>query len=176
MNFVLGGTFNSRINLNLREDKAYTYGARSGFNGNDDYGSFTASAGIRTDATGDGIVQFENEIRGYAEEGISEEELVYTRRALGQSDARRYETPTQKLAFLAQILEYDLQDDFVDKQNEILDAIGQEELGQIASEHLTMDDMIIVVVGDKQVILPELEELGYDIIELDEAGDEVSRL
>ena len=39
-----------------------------------------------------------------------------------------------------------------------------------------MDDMIIVVVGDKQVILPELEELGYDIIELDEAGDEVSRL
>ena len=80
------------------------------------------------------------------------------------------------MAFLAQILEYDLQDDFVDKQNEILDAIGQEELGQIASEHLTMDDMIIVVVGDKQVILPELEELGYDIIELDEAGDEVSRL
>jgi len=176
MNFVLGGTFNSRINLNLREDKAYTYGARSGFNGNDDYGSFTASAGIRTDATGDGIVQFENEIRGYAEEGISEEELAFTRRSLGQRDARRYETPTQKLAFLAQILEYDLQDDFVEKQNEILEAIGQEELGQIASEHLTMDDMIIVVVGDKQVILPELKELGYEIIELDVAGDEVSRL
>ena len=174
MNFVLGGTFNSRINLNLREDKAYTYGARSGFSGDDQYGRFTASAGIRTDATGDGIVQFENEIRGYAEEGISEEELAYTRRALGQRDARRYETPVQKLAFLSKILEFDLDDDFVEVQNEILAAIGQEELNQLASKHLTMDDMIIVVVGDKQAILPQLEELGYEIIELDATGNKVA--
>ena len=78
--------------------------------------------------------------------------------------------------FLSQILIYDLADDFVDEQKEILAAIGREELSQLATEQLTMDDMIIVVVGDKQVILPELEELGYEIIELDEAGDEVSRL
>jgi len=173
MNFVLGGAFNSRINLNLREDKAYTYGARSGFSGNEDYGSFTASAGIRTDATGDGIVQFENEIRAYAEEGISEEELAFTRRALGQRDARRYETPTQKLLFLSNILEFDLDDDFVDVQSEILAAIGQEELSLLASEHLTMDNMIIVVVGDKAVILPQLEDLGYEIIELDSAGNAI---
>ena len=50
-NFALGGAFNSRINLNLREDKGYTYGARSGFRGNRDYGTFTASAAVRTDAT-----------------------------------------------------------------------------------------------------------------------------
>jgi zinc protease len=173
MNFVLGGAFNSRINLNLREDKGYTYGARSGFNGGDDRGSFTASAGIRTDATGDGIVQFEDEIRHYAEEGISEDELAFTRRALGQRDARRYETPTQKLGFLSRILEFDLDDDFVDAQNEILAAIGQEEISELASTHLLMDDMIIVVVGDKAVILPQLEELGYEIIELDASGDQV---
>jgi len=156
MNFVLGGAFNSRINLNLREDKGYTYGAHSGFNGRDDRGSFTASAGIRTDATGDGIVQFEDEIRHYAEEGISEDELAFTRRALGQRDARRYETPTQKLGFLSRILEFDLDDDFVDAQKEILAAIGQEEISELASTHLLMDDMIIVVVGDKAVILPQL--------------------
>ena len=173
MNFVLGGAFNSRINLNLREDKGYTYGARSRFNGGDDRGSFTASAGIRTDATGDGIVQFEDEIRHYAEEGISEDELAFTRRALGQRDARRYETPTQKLGFLSRILEFDLDDDFVDAQKEILAAIGQEEISELASTHLLMDDMIIVVVGDKAVILPQLEELGYEIIELDASGDEV---
>ena len=173
MNFVLGGAFNSRINLNLREDKAYTYGARSRFNGDDDYGSFTASAGIRTDVTGDGIVQFENEIRGYAENGITEEELAFTRRALGQRDARRYETPTQKLGFLSRILEFDLDDDFVKLQNKILAAIGEEELSQLAAEHLTMDDMIIVVVGDKKAVLPQLEELGYEIIELDAAGNNI---
>jgi zinc protease len=174
MNFTLGGAFNSRINLNLREEKGYTYGARSGFNGTKDYGSFTAQAAVRTDTTGDSIVQFENEIRGYAESGISETELAFTRRAIGQRDARSYETPAQKLGFLSQILVYDLDDDFVDKQNEILDAIGLEELSQVAAEQLSMDDMIIVVVGDKQTILPSLEELGYEIVELDEAGNEIA--
>ena len=173
MNFVLGGAFNSRINLNLREDKAYSYGARSRFKGGHDRGSFTASAGIRTDATGDGIVQFEDEIRAYAEKGISEDELAFTRRALGQRDARRYETPSQKLSFLSRILEFDLDDDFVDTQNDILAAIGQEEISNLAARHLVMDDMIIVVVGDKAVILPQLEELGYEIVELDASGNEV---
>ena len=62
MNFALGGAFNSRINLNLREDKGYTYGARSGFGGNKEYGNFTARAGVRADATADSIIQVENEI------------------------------------------------------------------------------------------------------------------
>lgn len=173
MNYALGGAFNSRINLNLREDKGYSYGARSGFSGTKDYGTYTAQAGIRTDATADGIVQFENEIRNYAESGISEPELSFTRKAIGQRDARSYETPGQKLGFLSQILVYDLDDDFVDVQNDILTSIGQEELNELASEYLTMDDMIIVVVGDKQVILPDLESLGYEIVELDPSGDEL---
>lgn len=170
MNFALGGAFNSRINLNLREDKGYTYGARSSFAGNEDYGLFTASAGIRTDATGDGIVQFEDEIRTYAATGITEEELSFTRKALGQRDARQYETPSQKLGFLSRILEFDLDDDFVEKQNGILAAIGGEELGELAAKHLTMDDMIIVVVGDKTVIMPQLVDLGYEVVELDASG------
>ncbi len=166
MNFVLGGAFNSRINLNLREDKGYSYGARSWFMGNKDYGAFTASAGVRTDATADSIVQFENEIRGYAEGGITEEELAFTRRALGQRDARRYETPTQKLGFISQILEYDLDENFVDVQGDILAQIGQEEINRIAAKHLVMDDMIIVVVGDRQKIRPSLEDLGYEIVDM----------
>ena len=173
MNFTLGGAFNSRINLNLREDKGYSYGAFSGFNGTKNYGAFTAQAAVRSDATADSIVQFENEIRSYAESGISEPELAFTRRAIGQRDARNFETPAQKLGFLSQILDYDLEDDFIDRQNEILDAIGQDELNQLASKHLAMDDMIIVVVGDKETILPSLEELGYEIIELDADGNEV---
>lgn len=171
MNFALGGMFNSRINLNLREEKGYTYGARTSFRGEQDYGTFTARAGIRPDATADGIVQFENEIRAYAEDGITEEELAFTRRALGQRDARQFETPQQKLVFLSRILEFDLDDDFVDVQKEILAAIGQEEINQLAAEHLDMDEMIIVVVGDKAQILPQLEGLGYEIVELDETGD-----
>jgi zinc protease len=167
MNFVLGGAFNSRINLNLREDKGYSYGAGSGFTGEKDYGFFAAYAGVRTDATADSIVQFENEIRGYAEGGITEEELSFTRRALGQRDARRYETPFQKLGFLSRILEYDLDESFVDEQNEILAAIGQDEISRTAARHLDMDNMVIVVVGDESVIRPDLEELGYEIVDIE---------
>jgi zinc protease len=166
MNFVLGGTFNSRINMNLREDKGYSYGARSGFAGNEDYGAYTASAGVRTDATADSIVQFENEIRQYAEDGIREEELAYTRRALGQRDARQFETPTQKLGFLSLILDHGLDDDFVDRQNAILGAIGKNEIDELAGKYLDTDDMVIVVVGDEAKIRPDLEKLGYEIVEM----------
>ena len=169
-NQEIGGGISSRLAQLLRIEKGYTYGARSRFSGERDFGTFTAAAGIRTDATGDGIVQFENEIRAYAADGITEDELAFTRRALGQRDARRYETPTQKLGFLSRILEFDLDDDFVDVQNDILAAIGAEELNGLASKHLTMEDMIIVVVGDKAAIMPQLEELGYEIVELDASG------
>lgn len=171
MNYVLGGAFNSRINLNLREDKGYSYGARSGFNGQEDYGVFTASAGVRTDVTAASIIEFEREIRAYAEGGITEPELTFTRNAIGQRDARSYETPAQKLGFLARILRYDLQDDFVEQQNEILARITQKELNQLAAKHLDMDNMAIVVVGDKQAILTGLQELGYEIVQLDANGN-----
>ncbi len=173
-NFALGGAFNSRINLNLREDKGYTYGARSSFSGNDEYGTFTASAGVRSDVTADSIVQFEDEIRRYAKDGISESELTFTRRALGQRDARDYETPAQKVGFIAQILDYDLDKTFVTEQAEILASIGEDELDAVASRHLKMDDMIIVVVGDKATVKPQLESLGYEIVEVDDSGTPLS--
>jgi len=170
MNFTLGGAFNSRINLNLREDKGYTYGAFSGFYGNKEYGVFTAQAGVRTDATADSIVQFENEIRGYVDEGISEPELSFTRKSIGQRSARSFETPAQKLNFLGNILEYDLDPEFVATQNQILASIGKEEIDVLAKKLLNLDDMVIVVVGDKKVILPGLQSLGYEIVELDADG------
>ena len=83
------------------------------------------------------------------------------------------ETPGQKLGFLARILVYDLDASFVDAQNEILAAIGQDELNELAKKHLNMEDMIIVVVGDKATVLPQLESLGYDIVELDVDGNRV---
>ncbi len=62
----------------------------------------------------------------------------------------------------------------MDEQNEILNAIGEDELDKLASKHLNIDDMIIVVVGDKETILPGLKELGYEIVELDAEGNEVT--
>lgn len=173
MNFILGGAFNSRINLNLREDKGYSYGAFSFFNGNKERGSFTAQAGVRTDSTAASIVEFMKEIDTYKTGGITDEELTFTKNAIGQRDARDYETPFQKLRFLSNILTYNLPNGFVDTQNTILDNITAAELNALAGKYLDTKEMTIVVVGDKATILPDLQKLGYNIVELDADGHRV---
>jgi len=170
MNYPLGGAFNSRINLNLREDKGYTYGARSFFNGGEDRGWFRASAGVRSDSTTASISEFVKEISTYYETGITEEELNFTKSAIGQRDARAYETPGQKLGFLSRMMTYNLKADFVDDQSEILQSMTKESLDSLAKKHLNLDDMIMVVVGDKASVYDDLEKLGYPIVEINQDG------
>ncbi|MCB9677637.1 MAG: insulinase family protein [Alphaproteobacteria bacterium] len=172
-NFPLGGAFNSRVNLNLREDKGYTYGARARFTGAYDHGAYTASAGVRSDATAPSVVEFVKELKGYHDAGVTPEELAFTKSAIGQSNAREYETPVQKLGFLEEILTYDLPDGFVDEQNAILAALTKEEVDAIAKEWLDPAGMILVVVGDKATVSGPLGELGYPIVELDPNGEKV---
>ena len=164
MNFPLGGAFNSRINLNLREDKGYTYGARSYFYGDKFSGAYTASAEVRADVTDKSIVEFIKEIQNYADNGISDEELVFMRNAINQKDALKYETPGRKLGFLAQILEHNLTADFVKERNDIVANISKEEINALAKKHLDLSQMLMVVVGDAKTLRPQLEALGYQVI------------
>lgn len=170
MNYNLGGAFNSRINLNLREDKGYTYGARSFFYGDDIHGFYRAQAGVRADTTADSIVQFRNEISAFHDQGLTVKELEFVKSAIGQRDARSYETPRQKLNFLSEIITYNLDKGFVDKQNKILANVGIEELNGLAKKHLKLDEMITVVVGDKAAIMESLKPMFEKIVEIDEEG------
>jgi len=173
MNYTLGGAFNSRINLNLREDKGYSYGARSFFSGSEDRGFYRASAGVRSDSTQDSIVQFVKEIKNFKEGGITEDELTFTKNAIGQRDARTYETPRQKLGFLSNMMTYGLETSFVDQQNNILKNMTKADIDALAAKHLNLDEMIMVVVGDREVVYDGLQELGYPIVELDEDGNPI---
>ncbi|WDD99362.1 M16 family metallopeptidase [Thalassomonas actiniarum] len=164
MNFPLGGAFNSRINLNLREDKGYTYGARSGFRGDKLSGSFTASAQVRGDVTDKSIIELVREIQTYARQGITADELAFMRNAINQKDALKYETPRAKLAFLAQILEHDLSPDFVRQREKIVSAITADDINALAKKHLKLKEMVMVVVGNSHKLKPELEALGYQVI------------
>ena len=168
--FPLGGNFNSRINQNLREDKGYTYGARATFGGNAYAGSFTASAAVRTDATAAAITEFIEEIEAFAADGMTEEELAFTQAAIGQRDARAYETPSQKAGLLSWILTYDLDVSYVSEQQAILNAFSTADAHRIAAEQLRIDDMILIVVGDKAAVFDELTELGWPIVELAQAA------
>ncbi|MEM9234228.1 MAG: insulinase family protein, partial [Pseudomonadota bacterium] len=172
MNYALGGAFNSRINLNLREDKGYTYGARSFFSGSEKYGTYRAQAGVRTDATKESIIEFFSEIEQYREDGITQDELTFTKQAVGQREARDYETPFQKLGFLSNILTYDLDEDFVDEQQEILSSLTEQQVDALAADLLD-GEMALVVVGDRAMIEDGLRELGREIVILDENGMKV---
>jgi len=173
MNYPLGGAFNSRINLNLREDKGWTYGARSYFNSDDNPGPYTATGGIKAIATDSAVYEFMNEIKMFADDGITPEELMFMKNSIGQRDARSYEAPYQKAGFLRRIVHYDLDENYVTKQNEIIQQITKEEIDALAKKNLQYDNMNILVVGDKASLKPKLARLGYEIIELDAKGEVV---
>ncbi|MDF3077166.1 MAG: insulinase family protein [Sphingobacteriaceae bacterium] len=171
MNYNLGAAFTSRINLNLREDKGWTYGARSGFSSGKYGGNFTASAGVRASATDSSVVEFIKEIQNYAKDGIKDDELSFMRSSINQSTARNYETNSQKASFLSRILEYDLKPTYVDEQGKIRNSISKSDIDALAKKYLDLNKMVIVVVGDKKSILPGLQKLGYPIVELDADGN-----
>ncbi len=175
MNYPLGGAFNSRINLNLREDKGWTYGARSFFNSDDDPGPYTASAGVKGEATAGAISEFMKEITNYKKDGITDDELVFMRNSIGQRDARSYETPRQKARFLGRIVHYDLDKSFVDEQTKIINSITKEEINSLADKYLQIKNMNILVVGDKTSNIEKLIKLGYEIVELDVKGEVIPK-
>ncbi len=169
-NFPLGGAFNSRLNMNLREDKGWTYGARSGFAGDKYTGTFTFSSGIRANATDSALAEVMKELKNYSKTGITDEELKFMKSALGQRDALLYETPFQKAGFIGRILEYDLPASFVDEQNRILVNLTKATVDKTGTRWIKPENANILLVGDKAKILPGLEKLGYEIIELDVNG------
>ena len=173
MNYALGGAFNSRINLNLREDKGYTYGARSGFVGQEERGQYRASAAVRTDVTMESVKEFFDEIEAYHAEGPTSEEIAFTKSAIGQSEARQYETPFQKLDILARMDTYEVDTDYIEEQKEILAALTEGEADALAAKHLDLDEMFVVIVGNKATQMDNLRTLGLPIVEVDADGNPV---
>ncbi|MFC4262761.1 M16 family metallopeptidase [Ferruginibacter yonginensis] len=171
VNFTIGGDFNSRLNINLREDKGWTYGARSSFSSNDYAGDYTFSAGIRADATDSALTEVIKEIKNYAANGITAEELSFMKMAIGQRDALAYETGGQKAGFVGRILQYDLPATYVNTQSNILKNMTKTEIDALAKKWLDINKVNILLVGDKAKILPGLQKFGYEIVELDVDGN-----
>jgi zinc protease len=174
LNFPLGGGFNSRLNLNLREDKGWTYGASSGFSGNKYTGGFAFSSGIRADATAAALAEVLRELEKFASTGVTAEEVSFLKSAVGLRDARLFETPAQKAGFIQRILEYDLPADYVDFQNKILAGITKAEIDQLSAKWIKTRNVNILLVGDKAGMLPGLQKMGYEIVELDVNGERIT--
>lgn len=166
MNFPLGGAFNSRINLNLREDKGYTYGASSSFLGGKTLGWFEVSTDLTAANTAEGISEIFSEINQYRENGMTGQELTFMRNAFTLSDALDYETPGSKARFLRQLQSFNLPDDYRTTQVEILRNIDTDTLQALAKKHLTTETMQVIVVGDRETLMPQLKELAIPVTEM----------
>ena len=171
MNYPLGGSFNSILNYNLRETKGWTYGARSGFSGDEYTGRFQFSSGIKAEATDSALSDLMRDLKAYSANGVKPEDLAFTKSAIGQRDALAYETPIQKAAFIGRIMQYNLPTDYVERQNKILQGITKPEIDALAKKWIDTDRMNILLVGDKAKILPGLQKTGYEIVELDVEGN-----
>jgi zinc protease len=174
-NYPLGTGFNSRLNLNLREGKGWTYGARSSFSGDQHSGEFAFSSGIKADATDSALAEVMREVKNYLENGPTDEEVAFMKSAIGQNDALRYETGIQKAMFIRRILDYNLPANYTEMQASVLRSMTKEQMAANAKRHLKPEKMNILLVGDKQRIIDNVKKLGYEIVELDADGNTVDK-
>jgi len=166
MNYPLGSAFNSRINLNLREEKGYTYGASSYFSAGKTLGRFSAGASVKKDHTYDAIIEIEAELQNYQQQGLTADEVTFMRQAISQNEALSFETPSQKSGFLRQLLQFNLPVNYGEAQSNIIHNITIDQLNTIAAKELSKP-MQWIVVGDGQVVRPQLKKLDIEVVDLE---------
>lgn len=175
MNFVLGGNFNSRLNLKIREDKGWTYGIRGGFSSSykNMPGFYTVSAGVKAEATDSAINEVLWLMDDFRKNGITDEEFEFTKNALLASQALDFESLSKKAGFMAQMTYRNLPMNYTEQQLEILKSLTKDDLNALAKKYLTLENMVIVVAGDMVLLEDRLEDLGLgklQILEKDGSG------
>ena len=173
MNYQLGGNFNGVLNMILREEKGFTYGASSGFVGAAYPGTFRAASSVQSAATLESLEIVRDEIASYRE-GITDEDLAYTKDAMILSNARRFETMGALLGMLNQIATYGQPVDYVLQEEQTTRGMTLERHQALAQQYLNPDRMIYLVAGDAATQMAPLRGLGFGSpIQLDVNGNPV---
>ncbi len=176
MNSVLGGLFSSRINLNLREVHAYTYGAFSGYAWRRGAGPFVVSTAVKSDVTAESAREILLEMERMRTDTISEDELSLATSYLGGVFPIRYETTDAIARALSAMVAYRLPPDYFDSYRDRVRAVTKVDVLQAADRHLHPEELQLLVVGDPAVVRSPLEELGFGPVELAPADIEGSEL
>jgi zinc protease len=175
MNSILGGGITSRISMNLREDKGYTYGANSGFVYRRAAGPFRAGGDIQTAVTKEAIVEFMKELNGIRGAiPVTEKELDYNKQSLIRRYPAGFETVGAISNQLSNLVVYGLPDTYFNDYISKVNAVTLNDVNRVAKQYLDPSKMAIVIVGDRKTIEPGLKDLGYSITILDSDGKPVS--
>jgi len=158
-NYKLGGSFNGIFNLILREEKGFTYGARSNIVGSKTYGTFVASSRVRTNSTLESVTIFKTEMEKYRK-NIPQDYVDFTKSSLMKSNALRFETLGNLLSMLNTMTAFNLPDDFIKQEENFVKGLTVEKIIDLANKYIDPARMYYVVVGDAKTQLDELEKVG----------------
>lgn len=160
LNYILGGGSSSRLFMNLREKKGYTYGAYSSIGADKLITSFSANASVKQTATDSAITEIIYEIRNLRDNGITEEELINAKANLSGSFGRSLESPSTIANFAINTERYKLPQDFYATYLQKLNALTVADINAAAKKFLKPDNMYITVVGNGSAIEKSLLAFG----------------
>lgn len=167
MNTILGGGFSGRLNQNLREDKAYTYGARSSLSTDRIVGDFAAGASVRNEVTDSSIVQIMHELNLITKEPVEQKDLTDVINYMAGGFARSLESPQTIARFALNTIRYNLPKDYYQTYLKKLAAVSIEDVSAMAKKYVTPENAYVVVVGSKDDVADKLiqfdksEEIDY---------------
>jgi zinc protease len=163
---LLGGVFGSRLNLRLREELGYTYGARCSFDPRRATGPFTATAAVQTDVTADAVRELIAQLKRIRAEPPAEDELAEVRNFLVGVFPLRFESTAGIAAALEPLAVYDLPDDWWHAYRSRLEAVTPGDVQAVALELIRPDDALILVVGDASKVAHELTAANLGPVEV----------
>ncbi len=161
MNAILGGLFNSRVNLNLREVHGYTYGAHSGFDWRVEAGPFVVGSAVQSEHTAAAAQEVLKEIARIRDEPVAPEELSLATSYLDGVFPIRYETTSAIAGALANLTLFGLPDDYFDSYRDRIRAVTTADVQRVARAHLDPDRLQLLVVGDPDAVRAPVEALGF---------------
>ena len=177
MNTILGGKFTSRLNLNLREDKGYTYGAGSQFIFRQGPGSFIAYAQVHSEFTKESLVEFSKELNGIAGSiPVGAEELEETKKYITLRYPREFETISQVGGKLNQLVAYDLPENYFNTYVPSIGSVTGDGVAAAGKKYVRTSGMLYIIMGDIEKIEAGIKELNLgEIHYLDAEGNPVNK-
>ncbi|MDQ3667692.1 MAG: insulinase family protein [Acidobacteriota bacterium] len=157
MHTVLGANASSRLFMNLREDKGYTYGAYSSLDARRTAGTFRATAEVRTSVTGDSLKEFFHELDRIRTEPVSEKEVMDAKSYLTGVFPLRLETQEGLIDQLVQIKMFGLPDDYLETYRQQIHAVTTEQIQAVATKYVRPGEAAIVIVGDGAEVLEQVK-------------------
>lgn len=166
MNMILGGAFNSRINWNLREQKGYTYGARSSFSYRKEAGPFSAGGGFKSSVTDSCVLEILAEINKMRNTDVTVEELEFAKNSLVRGFPRTFETLGQIAGYLGSLALYNLPDEYYNSYIQNIEKVTIQDVRNVSQKYLQPDKMAVVIVGEVELNKSALEKLNLGKVNL----------